>query len=128
MKIHMGDTVVVISGRDKGKIGRILRVLTGKRRVVVAGANLRTRHLKKTPQSPGRIVRYEASLHASNVMLVDPKTKKRTRVGYRSADRGGKERFAKASGEAVLSGRRLKRLVEEETEKETKETKDTHLL
>jgi len=117
MKLHTGDTVVIITGKDKGKTGRILRVLMGKNRVVIAGANMRTRHIKKTPQSPGRIVRYEASLHVSNVMVLDPKSKKRTRIGRRIVD-GTKERFAKRSGEAILSGRKLKALVEKETGKE----------
>jgi large subunit ribosomal protein L24 len=113
MKLHTGDIVVITAGKDKGKTGRILRVLMEKNRVVVAGANMRTRHIKKTPQSPGRVVRYEAAIHASNVMLIDSKTKKRTRIGYRTSD-GKRERFAKKSGEAILSGRKLRALVEEE--------------
>ena len=114
MKLHTGDTVVIIAGKDKGKTGRILRVLQETHRVVIAGANMRTRHMKKTAQAPGRIVRYEGSLDVSNVMVVDPKTKKRSRIGRRLDDRGKKERFAKKSGEALLSGKKLKKLVEEE--------------
>jgi large subunit ribosomal protein L24 len=126
MKLHTGDTVVVISGKDKGKVGRILRTLEAKRRVVVAGVNMRTRHMKKTQQAPGRIIRYEAALDVSNIMLVDPKTKKRTRIGVRKID-GKKERFARGSGEALVSGKKLKKLVEEETKagKETNEAKET---
>lgn len=122
MKLHTGDTVVVISGKDKGKTGRILRVLIEKSRIVVAGINMRTRHMKKTQQSPGRKIRYEASLDVSNVMIVDPKTKKRSRIGLRE-EGGKKERFAKKSGEALLSGQKLKKLVEEEVAKEGKGAK-----
>ena len=117
MKLHTGDTVVVISGKDKGKVGRILRTLETKGRVVVAGINMRTRHMKKTQQAPGRIIRYEAALDVSNIMLVDPKTKKRTRIGKRISD-GKKERFAKGSGEALISGKKLKKLVEDEAKGE----------
>lgn len=115
MKLHTGDTVLVISGKDKGKVSRILRVLHDQDRVVVADANLRTRHIKKTPQSPGRKVRYEASIHVSNVALVDPKTKKPTRVGYRFVG-GKKERFAKRSGEALVSGAKLRKMAGENIE------------
>ncbi len=125
MKLHTGDLVVVIAGKDKGKTGRILRVLAESSRVVVAGINMRTRHIKKTLQAAGRVVRYEASLHASNVMAIDPKTKKRTRIGYRLKD-GLKERIAKRSGEELATGRKLKKLVEEDeasTKGEAKQTK-----
>lgn len=114
MKLHAGDTIVVISGKDKGKTGRIMRVLLAEERVVVAGINMRTRHIKKTPQTPGRKVQYEASIHASNVSFLDPKLKKPTRIGYRMTSDGKKERFAKRSKEALVSGRKLKSLVEEE--------------
>ena len=121
MKLHAGDMVVVITGKDKGKTGRILRILTAENRVVVTGANMRTRHIKKTPQNPGRKIQYEASIHASNVMFLDPKTKKPTRVGYRfTGDK--KERFAKVSGDVIVSGRKLRKLVEEEMVKEELKT------
>lgn len=127
MKLHAGDTVLVISGKDKGKTGRIMRVLVAEDRVVVAGANLRTRHIKKTPQSPGRKVRYEASIHVSNIALLDPKLQKPTRVGYRlTADRK-KERFAKRSKEALVSGRKLKSLLEGELKKEETKTASANL-
>ena len=114
MKLHTGDSVVVIAGKDKGKVARILRILLEQDRVVVAGVNMRTRHIKKTVQGPGRTVRYEASIHRSNVMLVDPKTKKRSRIGFEM--RGNKkERVAKRSGEVLLSGSSLRKLAEEET-------------
>lgn len=101
MKIRTGDTVVVISGKDKGKTGAVLRVLPIKNRVVVADINMRTRHMKATPQKPGQKVVYEASLNVSNVMLIDPKTKKRTRIGFTTDEKGNKKRIAKASGELL---------------------------
>src|SRR3989344_4750652 len=101
MKMHTGDTVLIISGKDKGKSGSILRVLPDQNRVVVAGINMRTRHFKKTPQQAGRKVRFEASLSASNVMILDPKTKKPSRIGYKVDDKGKKKRIAKLSGELV---------------------------
>ena len=100
MKLHTGDTVVVISGKDKGKTGSIMRVIPARNRVVVGGINMRTRHIKKTYQEAGRIVKYEASLNASKVMLLDPKTKKPTRIGFAVKD-GKKVRIAKRSGEVV---------------------------
>lgn len=108
MKLRTGDTVVIISGKDKGKTGTILTLFPEDVRVVVAGANLRTRHIRKTPQQPGRIIRYEASLHASNVMLIDPKTKKRTRAGFRIDEKGRKVRVSTVSGEEIVKVRAQK--------------------
>lgn len=102
MKIHTGDTVVVITGKDKGKTGTIIRVLPAEGRVVIGGLNLRTRHIKKTFQEAGRIVKFEASMNVSNVMLIDPKTKKRSRVGYKVDEKGNKKRISKRSGEVVV--------------------------
>ncbi len=80
MKIKRGDQVVVISGNDRGKQGEVQAVLRGKNRVVVAGVNVRVKHTKPTQQSPqGERVTREFPIHASNVMLVDPSTGKRTR-------------------------------------------------
>lgn len=101
MKIHTGDTVVIITGKDKGKSGRVTKILSDKNRVVVEGINMRTRHIKKTTQGPGQRISYEASIHASNVMIVDPKTKKATRIGYKMDEKKGKVRVAKASGEVI---------------------------
>lgn len=101
MKIHTGDTVVVITGKDKGKTGTVVRVLPESSRVVVQGINMRVKHIRKTAQKAGERISFEASLHASNVMLVDPKTKKRTRVGYKIEESGKKVRFSKRSGDMV---------------------------
>lgn len=102
MKIRAGDTVAIIAGKDKGKSGRVMRVLTAQNRVIVEGVNMRVRHIKRTPQQAGQKVKFEGALSMSNVMLVDPKTKKPTRVGYKvDAKSGRKDRVAKKSGELI---------------------------
>ncbi len=121
MKIHTGDTVLITSGKDKGKTGQVLRVLQGKNRVVVAGINMRTKHIRKTSQRAGQIIRYEAGLSVSNVMVLDPKTKKPTRIGY-LFENGKKVRVAKVSGELLQEmGARSKERGEEKEVKEGKE-------
>lgn len=102
MRIQTGDTVLIITGKDKGKTGSVLRVLGD--RLVVSDANMRTRHVRKTAQGPGQRLRYEASIAACNVMVLDPKTKKPTRIGIRKDDKGHNIRFAKVSGEAIVAG------------------------
>lgn len=102
MKIRTGDTVAVIAGKEKGKSGRVLRVIHSQNRLVVEGLNMRVRHIKRTPQQAGQRVQFEAALSVSNVMLVDPKTKKPTRVGYTvDAKTGRKDRVAKKSKEII---------------------------
>lgn len=119
MRIHTGDTVLITSGKDKGKTGEVLRVLHGKNRAVVAGINMRTKHIRKTPQRAGQIIRYEAGISVSNVMLLDPKTKKPTRIGY-LFENGKKIRVAKVSGQ-VLEERGEKKVKEVKEVKEAKE-------
>jgi large subunit ribosomal protein L24 len=102
MKISLGDTVVIIAGKDKGKKGSVMRVLKNENRVIVAEVNMVTKHVKKTPQAPGRKVRIEHSIHASNVMLIDPKTGKGTRVGYKIDAKGKKTRIARGSGSELV--------------------------
>ena len=79
-RIKKGDTVIVITGKDKGKIGKVLKVLPKENRVVVEGVNIVKRHQKQTATQQGGIIEKEAPIHISNVMLYDPKTGKRTRV------------------------------------------------
>jgi len=109
-KIKKGDKVIVISGRDKGKTGRVLTVLTESNRVIVEGVQRVTKHVKagqtQRGTQTGGIETVEAPIHISNVMVVDPKTKTRTRVGYRTeqVQRDGRTktmrvRVAKKSGE-----------------------------
>jgi large subunit ribosomal protein L24 len=101
MKIRAGDSVVVIAGKDKGKTGTVLRTLTSKDRVVVGDINMRTKHIKATPQRAGQKLRYEASIHVSNLMIVDPKTKKRARIGHSIDEKGKKKRIARQSGAEI---------------------------
>ena len=103
MKIRTGDSVVVIAGKDKGKTGTVLRVLHAKNRLVIEGVNMRVRHMRKTAQGPGQRIKYEAGIAVSNVMIVDPKTKKPTRIGYKIDDKGNKKRVAKMSGEVIAA-------------------------
>ena len=101
MKIHTGDNVVVITGKDKGKTGSVMKVLPVTGRIVVSGINMRTKHIKATPQQAGQKIQYEGSVSISNVMVVDAKSKKRTRVGFEIDGKGKKKRIAKRSGEVI---------------------------
>lgn len=118
MKIRNGDHVVVISGKDKGKTGTVLRVLPTKQRVVVGGINMRVKHVRGTPQRPGQRLEYEAGIAVSNVMLIDPKTKKRTRIGFSFTEKGAKQRIAKRSGD-VLPARKAAAAAKKDTAKKT---------
>ena len=100
-KIKKGDKVVVLSGRDKGKSGEVLRVVRADNRVVVQGVNMMKRHTAPRPGEPGGIVEREAAIHISNVAHIDPKSQKPTRVGYRFLDDGREVRFARRSGEIL---------------------------
>ena len=101
MRVRRGDNVVVISGRDKGKTGEVLRVDRERNRVLVQGVNMMKRHQRPTQTSPGGINDFEAMIHASNIALVDPKTDKPTRVGFKTLDDGRKVRVAMRSGEVI---------------------------
>ncbi len=98
MKLSQGDTVQVISGKDKGKRGTIMRVLKDQNRVIVSGVNMVTKHVRKTQNEAGKKLQFERSISASNVMIIDPKTNKPTRIGYQiDAKTGAKARIAKGS-------------------------------
>ncbi|MCH8187880.1 MAG: 50S ribosomal protein L24 [Proteobacteria bacterium] len=101
MKIRKGDEVIVISGKDKGKKGSVLKVVPSTRRVLVQGVNMIKRHTRPTAAGPGGIIEKEAMLHISNIAHIDPKFDKPTRVGYRVLENGRKVRFAKLSGEVI---------------------------
>lgn len=101
MKVKKGDTVIVIAGKDKGKRGEVLRSIPTDWRVIVQGVNVVKRHTRPAAGQPGGIVEKEASIHVSNVMLVDPKTDKPTRVGRKLLDDGRRVRYAKGSGEVI---------------------------
>ena len=101
-KVRKNDQVIVISGKDRGKIGRVTQLVPGGKRIIVEKVNLVKRHTKPTQKNPqGGIVEKELSIHASNVMLVDPKSGERTRVGYKRQDDGKKVRVSKKSGEVI---------------------------
>jgi large subunit ribosomal protein L24 len=101
-RIIKGDTVVVISGKDSGKTGKVSRVLPEADKVVVEGVNLVKRHTRPTPRNPsGGIIEREQPIHASKVMPVDPKTGKATRVRFKTLESGKKIRIAVKSGEEI---------------------------
>ena len=103
-RIRKGDTVVVITGADKGKRGEVLTVLPKDGRAVVQGVNIAKRHTKPSATNQqGGIVEKEATIHLSNLALIDPGTNKPTRVGFRVLDDGRKVRVARPSG-AVIEG------------------------
>jgi large subunit ribosomal protein L24 len=103
-RIRKGDTVEVLTGVSKGKRGEVLRVLPKDDRAVVQGVNIAKRHTKPRGMGePGGIIEREATIHMSNLMLVDPTSEKRTKVGFRVLDDGRKIRIAKATGQTIES-------------------------
>ena len=101
MNFKVGDKVVVIAGSSKGKEGKITKVLRSENRVIVEGCNIIKKHNKGNAQQTGGILEVEAPIHASNVMIVDPKTKKPTRIGHTMDKNNKKIRIAKKSGEKI---------------------------
>ena len=101
LKIKKGDNVVVISGRDKGKRGEVLRVYPSENRLIVQGVHIARRHTKPRMGDPGGIVDKELTIDVSNVAHIDPQSGKPTRVGYKTLDDGRKVRFARRSGEVI---------------------------
>ena len=101
MKIKKGDQVFVLTGRDKGKKGEVLKVIPKENRAVVQGVNIVKRHTRPSQTQAGGIVEREASIHVSNLAHVDPKTGEPTRVGFRFLEDSRKVRFAKRSGEVI---------------------------
>lgn len=103
-KLHIkkNDTVVVLAGQDKGKTGKVLKVLVDENRALVEGVNMVSKSTKPSAKNPkGGIVKQEAPIHISNLSLVDPKSGKPTRVGIKVAEDGKKVRIAKKSGEEI---------------------------
>lgn len=101
MKIKKGDQVVILTGKDKGKKGEVLKAIPTESRVVVSGINVMKKHTKPTQFSAGGIEDKELSIHVSNVALVDPKKSTATRIGYKTLKDGKKVRVAKKSGETL---------------------------
>jgi len=103
-KLHIkkNDTVYVLSGEDKGKTGKVLKVLVEKQRAVVEGINIVSKSTKPSAKNPqGGIVKQEAPVHISNLSLIDPKSGKPTRIGRRKNEEGKTVRYAKKSGEEI---------------------------
>ncbi len=104
MRIRTDDTVVVISGKDKGKTGKVIRVDRAKERVYVEGLNIIKRHQRPTPGRPNApvgVIEKEGPIHVSNVALLDPREHKPTRVGVRRTEQGGRMRFTKRSNTEI---------------------------
>ena len=100
--IKKGDTVIVNAGDDKGKTGRVLRVLVDKNRSVVEGVNIMKKATKPNPKyHQGGVIEKEAPIHISNLNLIDPKSGKATRIGIKVAEDGKKVRVSKKSGEEI---------------------------
>jgi large subunit ribosomal protein L24 len=100
MKIKKNDTVLVITGKDKGKTGKVLRTIPEKNRIVVEGVNIQAKHEKAKQDIPAQIVKVEGPIDASNVLYYDKKAGKGTRVGYKF-ENGKKVRVSKASGQVI---------------------------
>jgi large subunit ribosomal protein L24 len=101
MKIKKGDQVIVLTGKDKGQKGEVLKAMPKEQRVLVKGINLVKKHRRPSATNPGGIDTIEASIHVSNVALIDPKSGKATRAGYTLNADGTKTRIARKSGEAI---------------------------
>ena len=100
-RIRKGDKVVVLTGRSKGKVGEVLKMLPSENRAIVQGVNMVKRHTAPGRGQAGGIVETEASIDLSNLAHLDPKTNKPTRVGFRVLEDGRKVRFARSSGEII---------------------------
>ncbi len=101
MKLKINDTVLIIAGKDKGKKGKIMRLDRKNNKIVVEKINIRTKHIKKTSEKPGEIVKFEAQIDASNTMLICPNCSKATRVGYIKDEKNKKVRNCKKCSEQL---------------------------
>jgi len=101
MKLKIGDEVQILAGKDKGKKGKITKLLRNSNKIVVEKVNIITKHIKKTAQKAGEIIKYEAPIDATNASIVCPKCKKTTRIGHKKLENGKKQRICKKCGESV---------------------------
>lgn len=101
MKIKTNDNVLVISGKDRGKSGKVTKSIPKSQKIVVEKVNMRTKHIKKTQTKPGSKIIFEAPLDVSNVMIICPNCKKRTRVEYNILESGKKHRVCKKCNESL---------------------------
>uniref|UniRef100_M1BP06 50S ribosomal protein L24, chloroplastic n=1 Tax=Solanum tuberosum TaxID=4113 RepID=M1BP06_SOLTU len=114
MHVRLGDTVKVISGHDKGKIGEITEIIKHNSKVVVKEVNLKTKHVKsRSEEEPGQIVKIEAPIHSSNVMLYSKEQKVTSRVGHKTLDNGKRVRYLIKTGEIIDSAENWKKAVKE---------------
>ncbi len=100
-KLKKGDRVIVLTGRDKGKKGDILKMIPAEDRAIVQGVNIVRRHQKQSAQQEGGIIAREGTIHVSNLAYIDPKDDKATRIGYKTLEDGRKVRVARRSGEVI---------------------------
>lgn len=101
MKVKLNDQVKVLTGKDKGKTGKVTKIFSSSNKVVIEKINIRTKHIKKTARKAGEKVQFEAPIDASNVMIVCPGCKETTRVGYRIPEGGKKQRTCKKCKEII---------------------------
>lgn len=100
-KIRKGDQVVVLTGKDKGRKGEVIKVMPKDDKALVRGINMVVRHQRQSANQEGGIIRKEAPIHLSNIAVADPKDGKPTRVGFRVLEDGRKVRYAKRSGDLI---------------------------
>ncbi len=120
MKFRIGDDVVVITGSDKGKTGSITRILESENKVIVEGINMKTKHVKGRDGVPGEKVQFAAPIQASNLAVIDAKTKKPSRIGYLIDKNGNKTRITKASGQEVVKAAKKEKTKEDKGPKTIK--------
>lgn len=101
LKVKKGDEVIVITGKNKGKKGKILSVLPKENKAIISGINIVKKHMKPSQNSEGGIVQKELPIHVSNISLIDPKSGGSTRIGFKTLEDGSKVRIAKKSGEII---------------------------
>ncbi|XP_072970081.1 large ribosomal subunit protein uL24c-like [Typha angustifolia] len=123
MHVKIGDTVKIIAGREKGKVGEITKVFKHNSSVVVKDMNLKTKHMKSREQGePGQIVKIEAPIHSSNVMLYSKEQNVTSRVGHKILEDGSRVRYLIKTGEIIDSAENWKKVIKERKEKEEKST------
>lgn len=101
MKLKQNDKVLIISGKDRGKVSKITRIINKKNKIVVENVNIRIKHIKKTQQRAGEKIRFEAPMSVANVMILDPSNNKPTRIGYKILENGKKQRISRLTGTSL---------------------------
>lgn len=109
MKLKLNDQVEVITGKDKGKTGKVTKLLRKQNKIVVEKANMKVKHIKKTAEKPGQKITFEAPMNASNVMIVCPSCNKKARIGYKKLENGKKQRICKKCKETVEASKKEKK-------------------